>query len=691
MRQRQPWGNYEVQRYREPAPRRRPGVFRSLHRRRWQLVPVGVGVLAYLTAMLAGADPGAVAGFGLPVVVGGGWQLKRARLRPAEVLYARVVLVAVALWVAAAVLFGLHTPWVQLANPALVVVLGVPWWRHRSVRGRVRVEKLLGAWGDWADQAGAGGVRAVSGTAGRVADRIRLELPRGMMHAEDFALRLRSLAQVRGLPEHTLRLDTTITKTDPGLVELLITHDDVWRDKHGVPVDLVHPAVQDPLAWVERQHSICQPIPYGLDENGRETVVSLRTAAGGRLLVITSKKGGGKTVTINDLLAGLVPCEDAEVVIINLKEGGKSTREWAPAVRIHATTPQQARHAMRWIEQEESRRAQETRDPVLVPTPRRKAIVLVVDEFSLLATLAPSVAEAIETRVKTSRSASGATVLADQRVDSTHWTGGLRGQVDDVLAGRMERVQDAKGVFKAWREVDLTAFPEELAGLLAHYAGVGRPVVLSRSWRLEDPDAIRGLVALALSQAADDSDSDSGAGSDSDRQPVGVGAAARDSDSDSGWYGASPGAGSDSDTPRSTSGVATPQDQLPPPYERGSGAAAARGRLDEVLQRSTAGGPPAVANLDREALRRLAAEQPPADDPTPAEADLDELIKGLIRDAGLAGISMAELVEDLDRPRSTIQLRCSVMARLEPAPIHARPPRGRHTRWYWGPPETPNA
>lgn len=706
-RQQPPWSGYGgAEPYREPVRRRRPGVVRTLHRRRWQLVPVGVGVLAYLTAVLAGADPGTVAAGGIPLVVVGGWQLKRSPLRPAEVLYARVVLAAVALWVAAAVTFGLHAVWVQAANPLGVVVLGVPWWRHRSVRGRVRVEKLLGAWDDWAGQAGAGGVRAVSGTAGRVADRLRLELPRGRMRADELGQRLLSLAQVKGLPEHALRLDTGITKTDPGLVDILITHDDPWRDAHGVPVDIVHPAVVDPMGWVEGGHSICQPIPYGLDENGREAVVSLRLASGGRLVVITSKKGGGKTVTINNLLAGLTRCGDKDVVLINLKEGGKSTREWAPAVLMHATTAQQARKAMQWVEQEEARRAAQTRDPVMVPTPYRRAIVVVIDEYSLLASLAPAVAEAVERRAKTMRSASGAMVLADQRVDSVYWTGGLRSQVDDVLAGRMERVQDAKGIFKAWREVDLTAFPEELAGLMAHYAGVGRPVVMSRSWRLEHPDDIGGLVALVLSVTAGDSDSD-GLGardsdsdtgrdsdslgyrdSDSDRAPVAVGAAGGDSDSSR--YDMSP--GGDTLPPRSTFGEdATPQDQHPLPYVRGSGAQAARSRVDTVLRDVAAAGPPAVADLSREQLRRLAAERPPADDPTPDEVDLDELIKAAIRDAGHAGASMAELVEDLDRARSTIQMRCSLMARLEPAPIHAQPPRGRHARWYWGPPPTPNA
>lgn len=681
-------GGYGIEPYRpEPERPRGPGVFARVRRRRWQLVPLVVGFVAWLAAVGITLRPGGGAAAGAVAGVLLWWWLGRSRLRPKETRYARTVLVVAALWVAVSVWTHLADPRVQVADPVLVLLLGLPWWRHRGVRGRVRVEKTLGDWPDWSQQANASGVRAVSGTAGLVADRIRLELPRGRMRAEEFAGRLQYLAQARGVPEHRLRLDTDITKRDPGLVDLLITHTDPWRDAHGDPVDIPHPLLEDPIGWVERRRTVCEPIPYGADDNGRVSQVVVRNGKGGRLVVLAGKKGSGKTVTLNDVLAGLVPADDVDLVLINIKEGGKSTREWGPAVTRYATTPGEAFKAIRWAQEESARRAEASPDPVMVPTRARKCIGVVIDEYSALVAALPAMGGEVETWAKTMRSASGFLVLADQRPDSGAWSGGLRGQIDTVLCGQMENQRDAKAIFPAWREVDVTVFPEELGGLHARYVGKSQPVSLARSWRLEDFSDIGGFVSLYLSLTDGgwrDSDMSQGGrgGRDSDMSQW------RDSDT-LGDLGLAEYDGDDAPPPRSSFGEGDmSQDQHPLPGQRGAQGAAHRDKIDSVLedvagaaQRDRA----AAADLSRAELRRLGADRP-APDSTREELDLDRRILDEIEEAGAAGLSMGELVNILNAPRSTVQARCSAMARQSTPPVHARPPRGRHTRWYWGPP-----
>ncbi|MBX7264909.1 hypothetical protein KIF24_01805 [Micromonospora sp. Llam7] len=613
----------------EPAPPRRSGLGRWLRRHRWQLVPVEVAAGAYVAAGVADVWP---AGAYTTLALAGGTGLLLARrLSPAEQLYGRVATGGTVAWVVLADLAG---PWSIGAAALWAAGLwagGTPWWRSHRVRGRIRVDELVEAWPDWSGRSGVGGVRIVSATAGRMYDRLRLELVRGQQRARLVVDHLEDLASVRGIPPWWLRVDPNGGGSDPGQLDLLVTHTDPWRDRNGRPVDLPHPAAEDPAGW-SQPASIRDPLPYGVDVDGVTAAVALRNERGGRLLALAGKKGGGKTVLLHDLLAALCRMTDVDIAMIDCKEHGKASRPWVPRLIRRATTPVEALDLLRWAGEENDRRGAASPDPVLQPTAQHRALVVVIDEYGALVLVDERVKEHVEALARKVRSASGGLVIADQRPDSSTWTGALRGQIDEVIAGLMENRRDVKAIMPTLEGIDPTDF--ELPGQMVQQAGKRGRQAETRAWRLEEPADIAAIVEACR-----------------DRCPA----------------PASP------NTPRSTL-----EDTMELP-RRGAGADRVRDQIRETLDAIAAQDHTDVPRLSAEEMRRR-GQDVPTPPPTDEEATLDGRIMKAIREAPQGGIAMADLEREVGAPRSTIQIRCSTLRRQ--GRVYAQPARGRHARWH---------
>ncbi|MEU7617171.1 hypothetical protein AB0B27_13905 [Micromonospora rifamycinica] len=609
----------------------RPSVMRKwLRRHRWQLVPIHVATGAYAVAGIADQWP--TAGYGTLAVAGAGAVAWLSRVSPAERAYGRLAVAGAAGWVVVADLAGPWTIGSAALWTAALIAAGRPWWRSHRVRGRIRVDELVDAWPAWSDRASLGGVRIVSATAGRVHDRLRLELLRGQQRARTVAEHLEDLASVRGIAPWRLRTDQQITATDPGLVDLLVTHTDPWRDEHGRPVPLPHPAVADPAAWCAPAR-MADPIPYGVEAGAAAAAVALRNERGGRFLAIASKKGGGKTVLLHDLLAGLCRMVDVDVAMIDCKEQGKASRPWAPRLIRRATTPTEALALLRWASAENDRRGADSPDPVLQPTARRRALVVVIDEYGALALGDERVKEEVEVLARKIRSASGALILADQRPDSSTWTGALRGQLDEVIVGLLENRRDAKAILPSMDGLDPTEF--ELSGQMVQQAGKKGRQVEARTWHLEQPEDITAVVEACR-----------------DRWPA------------------------NPITSRSTQEVGMPD---PAPLPRGQRAHDIRQQIRDGLDAITRQDHSGVPDLTVDELRACAAANP-GPEPTAAERSLDERIYAAIKAAPPGGLAMGDLVEAVQEPRSTVQVRCAAMRRQ--GRVHTDPPKGRHARWH---------
>ncbi|MBM0275312.1 hypothetical protein [Micromonospora tarensis] len=608
-----------------PSPSR---MRRWLRRHRWQLVPVHVATSTY--AIAAVADQAPTVGYGTLAVAGLGALAWAQRLTDDERTYGRLVVAGAAGWTLLADAVG---PW-SIGSAVLwaagLWVGGKPWWSSHRVRGRIRVDGLVEAWPDWSTRANLGGVRVASATAGRVHDRLRLELRRGQQRARLLVEHLEDLASVRGIAPWRLRIDPQITAKDPGLVDLLITHTDPWRDEHGRPVDLPHPATVDLDAWCQPAR-MADPIPYGVEAGADLASVALRNEQGGRFIAIASKKGGGKTVLLHDLMAGLCKMEDVDIAMVDCKEQGKASRPWAPRLIRRATTPAEALALLAWAAAENDRRGSESPDPVLKPTRTRRALVVIVDEYGALALGDDRVMEQVEVLARKIRSASGGLVLADQRPDSSTWTGALRGQLDEVIVGRLENRRDAKAILPSLDGLDPTEF--ELPGQMVQQAGKKGRQVESRTWHLEQPSDIEALVEACRDRWPDN--------------PI---------------------------TSRSTK-ESTVEQPLP---QRGQGAQSVREQIRAGLDAISSQDYSGVPDLSVDELRQRAQTVAPPE-PTAEERSLDERIYAAIKEKP-EGVAMGDLVEMIKEPRSTVQVRCSALRRQ--GRVRTDPPRGRHARWY---------
>lgn len=624
----------------EQAPPGRSVMRRWLRRRRWQLVPVEVAAGAYVVAGVADVWP--AGGYGTLAVAGASGLALAQRLSPAERLYGRAVVAGGVAWVALADLAG---PW-SLGAAALwaagLLAGGQPWWRSHRVRGRIRVDALVEAWPDWSRRAGLGGARVVSAEAGRVYDRLRLEVVRGQQRARTVVEHLEDLAIVRGIATWRLRVDLQGGGADPGQLDLLVTHTDPWRDAEGRPVDLPHPATVDLDAWCQPA-TMVDPIPYGVVAGGTIATVALRNERGGRAIAIASKKGGGKTVLLHNLLAGLCRMSNVDIAVIDCKEGGKASQAWAPRLIRRATTPAEAINLLRWAADENDRRGSTSPDPILQPTAEHRALVVVIDEYGALALINESVKEWTEALARKIRSASGALVIADQRPDHSTWTGALRGQLDEVIVGHMENRRDVKAILPTVEGLDPTEF--ELPGQMVQQAGKKGRQIEARSWYLEDPLDIAAVVHECR-----------------DRWPAEQVVQVMPNAS------------------RST-GELEKTLELP----RGARADTVRAQIRDALAAIVAQDHTGLPDLSAEEMRRR-GQAAPAPAPTEEEATLDERIMTVIRDAP-GGVAMADLEQAIEAPRSTIQVRCAALRRR--GRVHTDPPRGRHARWHITQSDTP--
>lgn len=646
-------------------PRDKPpkGKRSWLYRRRWQLTPLAVAAGVYLLAVYVTLEPAA---FTIVAVLAGGFLLvvRRSKLRDEEKLYARSVIAGAAAWIFAA---SWLTPWSRAAIASWLLLLLAAWWpwyRHHRIRSRVRVDALIEAWPAWTAAAGIPGPRIVSATAGRAVDRLQVELVRGRQTAAHLAEALVHMASVKGIPAHWIRLDMSPTRQDPGRVDVLVTHVDPWRDPAGRPLELTHPAAEDLDGWM-RPASCVDPARFGVDVEGGPASVQLRTKAGGRFLAVVSAKGGGKSVTVNCLLAAMAPMEDLDIVVLNHKEHGKGTEAWEARLLIHATTPGECVAAARWTLDEIARRGADSPDPVLQPTSRRRALAFVVDEYGALVALVPEIEDVIETIVRTHRSAGGPVIIVDQHVDGNAWSGALRGQVDEVLVGRMQHRRFVRAILPNAGEVDPSEFDQDMHGQLAQQAGKTGAVKLVRSWLLEDPELIEEIADQGVELVYGPGGVDR----------VGLGW-------DPSPESTSPHPNASRSTRRGELDLASTLDvSLSHADQARLRAAMVRDRIAAVLD-GYDDEPARPAPLTRDQLRKIDMSAPrPVT--TPDDHELDVLILEKLQAAGAGGLGMAELVAAVgEYPRSTVQMRCSTLARQTPQPVRVDPPRGRHARWY---------
>lgn len=366
--------------------------------------------------------------------------------RASERLYAAAVIALGGGWLAAA------TAWGPGARPLPTVALlgtvaaGVPWWTHRRRRARVRVERTIDAWPQFAAALGLPGSRVVSAVVDRWGWSARLALRRGQTarHVIDAAPAIESALGVR-----------------PGAVRV---EPDPHRADRAVLRVVESDPLAEPLPWPGLRHqqqprSVTAPIELGVFDDGSPVLLRLLY----RNALVGGVVGAGKSGVLNVVLGYLVACRDVVIWGIDLK-GGMELRPWAGCLGRLATTPADAVSLLGDATAELDRRAAELSERgerLWRPTPDAPALVIVMDEYAELPDDAHSLADSLARR---GRAVAVTMLAATQRpTQAAMGHGAVRSQMDVRICLRVRERRDTdlvlgQGMYAAgWRPDGLDA------------------------------------------------------------------------------------------------------------------------------------------------------------------------------------------------------------------------------------------
>ena len=409
---------------------------RLLWRYRSELAPLWVVISLVICGAWAHAiHPGWAVALAAVTIAGGGvilWS-RVATLarwwsvlgRRAERVYAASVVLLGGLWLAAATRWGPGAG--ALPTVALVGTLaaGAPWWAHRRRRARVRVERAIEAWPQFADAVGLPGSRVASAVVDRWGWTARLALRRGQTarHVLDAVPAIESALGVR-----------------PGAVR--VEPDRARADRAVLRVVGADPLAA-PIPWAGREvagsvPSVAEPVELGVFDDGSAVLVRLLY----RNVLVGGVVGSGKSGVLNVLLAALVACQDVAVWGIDLK-GGMELQPWASCLGRLATTPADAAELLADAVAELDGRAADLTgqgERLWKPAPGRPALVIVVDEYAELPEEAHRLTDSIARR---GRAVAVTLLVATQRpTQAAMGHGAVRSQMDVRICLRVRERRD---------------------------------------------------------------------------------------------------------------------------------------------------------------------------------------------------------------------------------------------------------
>ncbi|ROO89572.1 S-DNA-T family DNA segregation ATPase FtsK/SpoIIIE [Actinocorallia herbida] len=342
-----------------------------------------------------------------------------------ERVYAAFVLFTSGLWLAAATTFGItHSPLPQLLL-AGGPLLSIPWWTHRRLRAKVRVDRKLAAWPEVAPTVGLSGSRVMSAIVDHWGWRARFALARGQT-IQDVTAKIPALESALG--------------THRGAVRIYPTRDDranrfelrvLDRDPHA-----------DAIPWPGPSTStITDPIDLGPFEDATTTsVLFLRRHA-----LLGGIAGSGKSGALNVIMGNLTACHDVVIWAIDLKRG-MELQPWSSCIARLATTPDQAKSLLKdavAVLEARATHLAATGLRVWHPTPTKPALVIVIDEYAELAEDAPESIPNADSIARRGRAVAVTLIAATQRpTQKAMGKGAVRSQMDIRLSFRVRERRD---------------------------------------------------------------------------------------------------------------------------------------------------------------------------------------------------------------------------------------------------------
>jgi S-DNA-T family DNA segregation ATPase FtsK/SpoIIIE len=394
--------------------------------------------------------------------------------RPAERVYTAATVALAGGWLSAAVAWGPATR--PLPTLALLGTLaaGLPWWFHHRRRARVRVERTIEAWPQFAESVGLPGSRLVSATVNRWGWTGRLALRRGQTAAQATG-QAPAIESALGIRPGALRVEPDPHRADRAVLRVIET------DPHAAPIPRPARAAGAVL-------SAASPVELGLFEDGSPVLLRLLY----RNTLIGGVVGSGKSGVLNVILASLAACPDVVLWGIDLK-GGMELRPWAARLDRLATDAADAVDLLADAVTEVRRRADLQAGlgrRLWEPTPQAPALVVVVDEYAELPDDAHPNADSL---ARLGRAVAVTLLAATQRpTQKAMGHGAVRSQMDNRICLRVRERRDAdlvlgQGMYAAgWRPDSLDA-PGKFLISTPEYT-VPRP---ARAYLMTDADVER--------------------------------------------------------------------------------------------------------------------------------------------------------------------------------------------------------
>ncbi len=363
--------------------------------------------------------------------------------RPAERLYAASVVGLGGAWLAAATAYGPTRPPLPTLAMFGTIAAGVPWWAHHRRRARVRVERTIAAWPQFADAVGLPGSRLVSADVDRWGWTARLALRRGQT-VRNAVEKIGAIESALGVRAGSVRIEPDARRSDRAVMRVVET------DPHA-----------EPIRWRERgaAASVLDPVDVGVFEDGSAARVLLAY----RHALIGGVVGSGKSGVLNVLLAALVVCRDVAVWGIDRK-GGMELRPWLSCLGRLATGVEDSVGLLRDAVAVLDARAEELAargERLWRPTAAAPALVIVVDEY---AELPEEAAESADSIARRGRAVAVTLLVATQRpTQQAMGSSAVRSQMDVRICLRVRERRDADlilgqgSVAAGWRADTLDA------------------------------------------------------------------------------------------------------------------------------------------------------------------------------------------------------------------------------------------
>lgn len=242
---------------------------------------------------------------------------------------------------------------------------------------RIGWESYFAGWG-------MEGAAVIKAEPTRLGERVLLNTKGTGSRASTFVTRGLAERIAEDFDVATARVRVTNAGLPAGQVLISVQLIDPWVT--AIPHPLFDPDSEISLPEVA---DVREPLPIGLDpETGEALTITLWDDDGGKQTLILAVNGGGKSVTLNDILERLTAAFNVVVWGINLSKA-QEMRRWAPALDLAACGRDQRKRARLMLKMARKlivwRGAQHRDSANVIPSARQPMLVLVIDEFSALA------------------------------------------------------------------------------------------------------------------------------------------------------------------------------------------------------------------------------------------------------------------------------------------------------------------